>query len=58
MPGAGVVELPAFEPTPVTDEIPLVGDLSTGEVVEVQTSGDAGTEPHDAASQTREEMPL
>ena len=58
MPGAGVVEFPAFEPAPVTDEIPLVGDLSTGEVVEVQTSGDAGTEPHDAASQTQEGMPL
>lgn len=27
--------LPAFEPASVTDEIPLVGDLTTGEVVEV-----------------------
>ena len=35
--GAGDVTtgLPAFEPASVTDEIPLVGDLTTGEVVEV-----------------------
>ncbi|NMN01818.1 fluoride efflux transporter FluC [Bifidobacterium panos] len=58
MPGAGVVELPAFEPTPVTDEIPLVGDLSTGEAVEVQAVGSEGVEPRGAALKTREEMPL
>lgn len=34
--GEGVATgVPAFEPAPVTDEIPLVGDLATGEVVEV-----------------------
>ena len=34
--GEGVTTgVPAFEPAPVTDEIPLVGDLATGEVVEV-----------------------
>ena len=58
MPGAGVVELPAFEPTPVTDEIPLVGDLSTGEAVEVQAVGSEGFEPRGAVLKTREEMPL
>lgn len=41
--------VPAFEPAPVTDEIPLVGDLATGEVVEVAAalpmrgSGSAGS---------------
>ena len=41
--------VPAFEPAPVTDEIPLVGDLATGEVVEVSAalpmrgSGSAGS---------------
>lgn len=30
--------VPAFEPAPVTDEIPLVGDLATGEVVEVSAA--------------------
>lgn len=34
--GEGVATgVPAFEPAPITDEIPLVGDLATGEVVEV-----------------------
>ena len=30
--------IPAFEPAPITDEIPLVGDLATGEVVELPAS--------------------
>lgn len=48
--GEGVATgVPAFEPAPVTDEIPLVGDLATGEVVEVSAalpmrgSGSAGS---------------
>lgn len=48
--GEGVATgAPAFEPAPVTDEIPLVGDLATGEVVEVSAalpmrgSGSAGS---------------
>lgn len=37
--GEGVATgVPAFEPAPVTDEIPLVGDLATGEVVEVSAA--------------------
>lgn len=37
--GEGVATgAPAFEPAPVTDEIPLVGDLATGEVVEVSAA--------------------
>ena len=55
---AAVAELPAFEPAPITDEIPLVGDLSTGEAVEVQVPGSEGAEPHDAAAKTQEGMPL
>ena len=48
--GEGVATgVPAFEPAPITDEIPLVGDLATGEVVEVAAalpmrgSGSAGS---------------
>ena len=48
--GEGVATgVPAFEPSPITDEIPLVGDLATGEVVEVSAalpmrgSGSAGS---------------
>lgn len=46
--GEGVATgVPAFEPAPVTDEIPLVGDLATGEVVEVSAAlpmrGSAGS---------------
>ena len=48
--GEGVATgVPAFEPAPITDEIPLVGDLATGEVVEVSAalpmrgSGSAGS---------------
>ena len=62
---ADVAVLPAFEPAPVTDEIPLVGDLSAGEAVEVQVQGDKDAETsnkevdlRDLPSQVQEEMLL
>ncbi len=62
---ADVAELPTFEPAPVTDEIPLVGDLSAGEAVEVQAPSDEEaapsneeTKPRDVAPKKQEEMSL
>lgn len=62
---ADVAGLPAFEPAPVTDEIPLVGDLSAGEAVEVQAPSSEEAAPsneevdsRDATSGTQEEVLL
>ena len=58
--GEGVATgVPAFEPAPITDEIPLVGDLATGEVVEVSAALPMrGSGSADSAAASTGEIPV
>ena len=47
---SGNVAPPSFEPDPITDEIALVGDFSTGEVGEIRDSRDEPSMAHAAAA--------